>query len=312
MSNIPNNDPSPDTQPGGASGTPPPGRAESGSFVLSEKIAQLKAHWANFRKRVPAAGYLFDQVKNFNWREFISMLRNRLLAGVIVAIPIVVTVWVLQIAFAFIKGVSEPYLKSVGVTPPAWASFAITLIVLLAFGFMATNVIGSRIIETLEKLMLRIPGVSTIFSATKQVMEAFRGMGSAGSFQRVVYIEYPAPGCRLLAFVTGQFDDPATGTPLTAVFLPTSPNPITGFVIIVESSRLTESMMSVEQASKFIVSGGLVTPKWTASGAPALPPEPIPVFGQSNTEPTPGLMVPHPPDVVPQTSEAQSTNPASL
>ncbi len=231
--------------------------------ALVRPFVLLGDRWQSVVNRTPWLKNALGFLSGLPWGGFFSTLRNRLLAGVIVAIPIIVTIWVLQIAFKFIKGVSEPYLKVVlkGQEPPEYFSFAITLLVLLGLGFMATNVMGRQIIEITERLMLRIPGVASIFSATKQVIESFRGMGSTSNFQRVVFIEYPSKGCRLIGFVTGQFFDPVTQREVTSVFLPTSPNPITGFVLVIDNEFVMESFVTVEEALKMLFSAGLVTPR---------------------------------------------------
>jgi uncharacterized membrane protein len=213
-------------------------------------------------QREPWLTTILAAIGSIKWGDLLTTLRNRILAGVIIAIPIIVTIWVMQLAFDFIKGVSEPWVfRLTGHKPPDTVSFVITLLALLGLGFMATNVFGAKVIEGLEKFALSIPGVSTIFSASKQVIEAFKGISRPSSFQRVVYIQYPSEGCRLLAFVTGQFMDHGRNKEVTSVFLPTSPNPITGFVLIVDSDKVTDSQMSMEEAMKLVVSGGLVTPR---------------------------------------------------
>ncbi|MFQ3577708.1 MAG: DUF502 domain-containing protein [Verrucomicrobiia bacterium] len=243
--------------------TESPSSSSEEKNVLLKPIAILGERWQDLVNRTPWLKQALGFLSGLPWGGFLSTLRNRLLAGVIVAIPIIVTIWVLQIAFKFIKGVSEPYLKLAlkGEEPPEYFSFAITLLVLLGLGFMATNVMGRQIIEMAERLMLRIPGVASIFSATKQVMESFRGMGSTSNFQRVVFVEYPSKGCRLIGFVTGQFFDPVSQRDVTSVFLPTSPNPITGFVMVVDNEFVIESFITIEEALKMLFSAGLVTPK---------------------------------------------------
>lgn len=226
---------------------------------------KIKARLSALRARHPALDRAVKAVLSIRWQELLSTLRNRLIAGVLIAIPIIVTVWVLQIAFNFISTISLPWLTAVGIQAPREVAFFVTLLALLGLGFMATNVIGARIIAGIERLMLRIPGVAPVFSATKQIIEAFKGMSGPTSFQRVVYVEYPSPGCRLIGFVTGQYYDPVAGKELTAVFLPTCPNPITGFVLAIDSENVVDAPFGLDEATKMLVSVGLVTPKGSAS-----------------------------------------------
>ncbi len=226
---------------------------------------KLRMRWEELRKKYPLLDQLCDFLCGIRLNLIITTLRNRLLAGVLIAIPIIVTIWVLQIAFNFISTISLPWLIAVGFQAPRVVAFLVTLVILLGLGFMATNVIGARIIAGTERLMLKIPGVAPVFSATKQIIEAFKGMSGPTSFQRVVYIEYPSPGCRLIGFVTGQYFDPTSKKELTTVFLPTCPNPITGFVLAIDSENIVDAPFGLDEATKMLVSVGLVTPKGLTS-----------------------------------------------
>ncbi|QQL44099.1 DUF502 domain-containing protein [Sulfuriroseicoccus oceanibius] len=112
----------------------------------------------------------------------------------------------------------------------------------------------------LEVWVQTLPVLGLIYKSVKQLMESFRGLSSQRNFKRVVYIDYPAPGCRLLAFVTGDFADPVTDEPKTVVFLPTSPNPLTGFTLVVDTDKVTECNIGLEAALKLVFTAGLVTP----------------------------------------------------
>ena len=208
-------------------------------------------------------------------RPVLKAVRNKLFTGILVAIPIIVTLWVLQIAYNFIKGISNPVLAQIWLVRPdaqthdpgltigqlPGVSFFVTILILVLLGVMATNVLGQRILEWMERLMLRVPIVATIYTAVKQVIDSIRSFNNAANFKRVVYIEYPSEGCRLIALVTGQFYDEALGKEMTTVVIPTAPNPMTGLVVLVESSKLIESSLTIEEATKLIVSAGLVAPR---------------------------------------------------
>jgi len=208
-------------------------------------------------------------------RPILVAVRNKLFTGILVAIPIIVTIWVLQIAYDFIKGISNPLLAQIWLAKPnsvehypgltlgqiPSVSFFVTLLILVLLGIMATNVLGRRILEWGERMMLRVPIVATIYAGVKQVIDSFRAFNNASNFKRVVYIEYPSEGCRLIALVTGQFFDQALDREMTIVVIPTAPNPMTGLVVLVESSKLIESSLTIEEATKLIVSAGLVAPR---------------------------------------------------
>jgi uncharacterized membrane protein len=195
-----------------------------------------------------------------DWRFVLTTVRNKIFAGIVVAIPMIVTIWVLALAYEFVNGISDPFLRRVGVHIPG-LGFIVSMLLLFGIGFMATNVLGRRLLEGAERLLLRVPLVATIYAVVKQVIDSFRAFNNASNFKRVVYIEYPSEGCRLIALVTGQFYDPALGQEMTAVVIPTAPNPLTGLVVLVESSKLIESSLTIEEATKLIVSAGLVAPR---------------------------------------------------
>ena len=144
---------------------------------------------------------------------------------------------------------------------------------LMGLGFMATNVLGQRMLQGFERLVLRIPLAATIYTGVKQVIDSVKAFNSGSQFKRVAYVEYPSQGCKLIGFVTGQFYDERLKCDMTSVVIPTAPSPMTGIVIVVESSRVIESSLTIEEATKLIVSAGLVVPKKKGAG----PETPTPV-----------------------------------
>jgi uncharacterized membrane protein len=185
-------------------------------------------------------------------------------AGLLVAIPIVVTIWVFNLAYQFIDGVCGPiYTAVIGHYVPG-LGFITTILLVLAMGFMATNVLGRRILEAVEGLILSVPMVSQVYGVVKQATESVRTMkGQAGGqkFKRVAYIRMPESNGLLVGFVTGQCYEPALDKEFTLVFLPFTPNPVSGRVISVPSEEIIESELTVEQVMKIVLSAGLVTPE---------------------------------------------------
>jgi uncharacterized membrane protein len=211
-------------------------------------------------------------------KDILRVLGNRLLAGILVSVPLIVTLMVLRVAYQAIHAVTAPFLSALGINFPGSAFFA-TLLLLLGIGFMATHVLGKKIIESFERLILRIPVIAPLYNAVKQALESFRSFRDHRKFRGVAYVPYPHPGYHLIGFVTGNMHDPKIGGDVTTVFVPTSPNPLTGFVLTVPDRDLIESKLSLEQASKIIVSAGLVTPGTVpASGQnePNTPADPTP------------------------------------
>ncbi len=194
------------------------------------------------------------------WRSVLVVLRNKLIAGIVAAIPLIVTFDVLRIVYSVIDGISGPALERI-FGPIPGLGFAVTLVMLMGLGFMATNVLGQRMLLWFEKLVLRIPLAATVYAGVKQIIDSVKAFNSGSQFKRVAYVEYPSPGCKLIGFVTGQFYDERLKMEMTSVVIPTAPNPMTGLVIVVESSRVMDSSLTVEEATKLIVSAGLVVPR---------------------------------------------------
>ena len=206
-----------------------------------------------------ARGKLIYAAKH--WRETLADIRNKLLTGIVVAVPMIVTFKVLELAYGFIDGIGAPFLsKLIGKEIPG-LGFLVTVLLLIFLGYMATNVLGQRLIDWTERQLLRIPLVATIYTGVKQVIDSFKSFNNMANFKRVVYVEYPSPGCKLIGFVTGQYYDHRLQQEMVSVVIPTAPNPMTGLVIVVEASHVIESELNLEEAMKLIVSAGLVSPK---------------------------------------------------
>lgn len=188
--------------------------------------------------------------------------RTRMASGVVALIPLVVTVWVMRFLFTFTAGILLPFVDpAVGNWPAplrAALSFGILLVFIYALGTLATHVVGRRILGLGEAIVLRVPLVRVVYSASRQVVAAFQGRGSR-AFQSVVFVEFPGPGNQAIGFVTGSFTRP-DGTECSTVFVPTTPNPTTGFLQIYPKDRLVTTEYTVEEGIKMIMSLGVLVP----------------------------------------------------
>jgi len=189
----------------------------------------------------------------------LGLLGNRLLAGIAIAVPLVVTYWVLAFGYRVITGLSEPWLKTFGLNIPG-LGFFITLAFFTALGFMAAHVIGRRLLERGESFVLRIPVIASIYAGSKQILQSLQGATAAGKSRRVVTVDFLDTGSYLIGFATGSFTEAGSGRVMSTVFVPTAPNPTTGLIIAVPAERVKDCDMSMEEASKLLFSGGLVTP----------------------------------------------------
>lgn len=196
------------------------------------------------------------------------MLKKYLVAGLLIWLPLAITLWVLE----FLVSTMDRTLlllplewqpdRWIGVHIPGFG-LLLSLAIVLATGFLAANIIGQRLIVWWEGLLARIPFVRSIYSSVRQVSHTlFSHQGQ--SFRKVVLVEFPQRGQWTLGLVVGVPGDRLAGAidgePLMTVFVPTAPNPTSGYVIMVRPSEVREVDVSVDDAIKFHVSLGVVTP----------------------------------------------------
>jgi uncharacterized membrane protein len=205
-------------------------------------------------------------------------LRRYLVAGLLVWLPLGIT----YILLRFLIGLMDRSLKYVPARylPEAWLGFPIpglgvilTIIVLLVTGVLAANFVGRSVVGGWESLMERIPIVRSIYSAAKNFAEiVFSESGSA--FSKVLLVEYPRKGLYTLTFQTasdvGEIQG-RTGEDVVCCFVPTTPNPTSGFIIIVPKKDVIELDMEVDEAVKLIMSLGVVVPTWSKGRTAELP-----------------------------------------
>ena len=194
-------------------------------------------------------------------------LRRYLVAGLLVWLPILVTVLVLKFLIDLVD--STLLLLPTAVQPETLIGFRIPGLgillsgaVLLATGMGVTNLFGRSMVKLWEGLLARIPVVRAIYSASKQLAETLFG-GKGKSFRKVVMVRYPHAGAWALAFLTGDGLVEAsskTGRDLVNVFVPTTPNPTSGFFIMVPREEMIELEMSVDTGVRLILSAGAVGP----------------------------------------------------
>lgn len=189
-------------------------------------------------------------------------LRKYLITGLLVWLPVVVTVYVLWWGFKFFDSVlGNAITRFIGMRIPGIG--ILTSLVLIFFtGLFAANYLGRRLIAFGDNLMTRIPLVRSVYLTVKQIVDAFLH-GSNVAFQQVVLVEYPRPGMWAIAFMTSDVKNEIhekTNEDIIAVFIPTTPNPTSGFLLYVPKQDVIFADMSVEDGLKMVVSGGIVTP----------------------------------------------------
>jgi uncharacterized membrane protein len=203
---------------------------------------------------------------------FLDRLRNYFFTGLLVLGPLVLTGYVVWRLFFFFDHLAGSTLRGGYIRPggiPGLGFITVVLIILVT-GILASNLLGRQIARAVEGALLRVPYLRGLYSTVKQVGEALLS-DKRGAFQRVVLIEYPRAGVFTLAFVTAP---PSTavagenGKPLTAVFVPTPPNPTTGPLLFLPEEELVPTTITVEQAIRMVVSAGVATPPAPGAQAP--------------------------------------------
>jgi len=190
----------------------------------------------------------------------VNHLKGRFIAGLFVVIPIGITIFILKFLFNFTDGILSSYLDRLfsiiigrDLHFPGLGIVTGAVVIYLA-GLLATNILGTRILKLGDDLLTRIPLVKSIYSSSKQLTKVFREGKS--SYRRAVFVEWPRPGVKAIGFVTAEVE--RNGEQLVVVYIPTMPNPTSGFALFFRAEDVLDSGMSVEDAVKFVVSGGAV------------------------------------------------------
>jgi uncharacterized membrane protein len=205
----------------------------------------------------------------------LANLQRNIIAGIFIVVPIWLTVWVITFLMNLLIEFGSPVAAQLAIwlapTSPRlaalfqarWfqdlAAIIIVLVGLLLLGVVGRAVIGRRLLGAFDALMGRIPLVQSIYGSARKLIQTVQTKPDSG--QRVVLIAFPSPGMKAVGLVTRTFIDPATGIEIAAVYVPTTPNPSSGYVELVPSSTLTPLDWTVNEALTFIISGGAVAPE---------------------------------------------------
>ena len=197
-------------------------------------------------------------------------MKKYFITGLLIWIPLVITLWVLKLV---VDALDQSLLlfpvlyrpdALFGIHIPGFG-VVLTLVVVLLTGVFAANFIGERLVRLWHDILHRIPVVNTVYSSVKQVSDTlFSSSGEA--FRRAVLVQYPRPGSWTIAFVTGQPGGEVANHlqgEYVSVYVPTTPNPTSGFFLMMPKSEVIELDMSVDAALKYVISMGVVVPSAT-------------------------------------------------
>lgn len=202
-------------------------------------------------------------------------LQKLFFTGLLTLFPIWLTWVVVKFVFVLLSGISAPLInflaqqitarfpRTLGVIDDSWVqntlSMIATLAVIILVGLLARRVIGQRLLAWFEKLMLRIPLANIIYTSSRKLLDILQT--KPGNTQRVVLIDFPHREMKSVGLVTRVMKEEGTGRELAAVYVPTTPNPTSGYLEIVPVELLTPTDWTVDQAMSFIISGGAVAPE---------------------------------------------------
>ncbi|MDP6684442.1 MAG: DUF502 domain-containing protein [Candidatus Marinimicrobia bacterium] len=186
----------------------------------------------------------------------ISHLRRVILTGLLAIVPVALTFYILKLIFSFLDNLTSPILGDIYIPG---LGILLTLLLVYFLGLFITNLLGKRFLHWLETVIKNIPLVNTIYNTIKQITQAFTGT-TGKNFQSVVYMEYPRKDLWTLAFVTGESKN-EKNEEFYHLFVPTTPNPTSGVFIVIPKKDAKETGLTVEEALKSVISGGMLAPK---------------------------------------------------
>jgi len=201
-------------------------------------------------------------------------LKRYFITGLLVVVPLYITVYVLTLIVGFMDNIFS--VLPITLRPDTYLPVRIpgqgivfTIIGIFIVGVIATNILGKRLFAIGERALLRVPVVRIVYNASKQFMETFFS-GERDGFRKVVLVEFPKKGVYSIGFITGrakgELQQDVHEKPIT-LFMPTAPNPTSGYLIVVEEASTIPLKMSVEDAFKVVMTGGMVVPPGAASHA---------------------------------------------
>jgi len=214
--------------------------------------------------------------------SFLRAVRTAFFSGLLLLSPLVVTVWAFSKIIDLVGGTFRPlfffYVPAPLRDQPSltvmWDVLSTLIIIALValLGFLSRYVFGKYFLEVGERVIQGIPGVRPVYNTVKQIVETF-GSQNRNLFSKVVLIEFPREGAWTLAFLTNkQQGEPQSriGPGAWTVFVPTTPNPTSGFLLMLPKDKIVELDMSVGDGMKMIISGGAVVPPWPVAKVSAL------------------------------------------
>jgi len=200
-----------------------------------------------------------DDLKKVSAR---AVVRRYFVTGILVLLPLAVTVWLFWRIISGVEGAVQSVLERFSWTYHTGYGLLVVVAIIFAAGLFAHNVIGRKLVRFMDNLVTKIPFVSKVYLTVQQIRDAFVGRHH-GLFQSVAVVEYPRAGLYTICFVTSTAEGEVqykTEERVVCVFVPTTPNPTSGFLLFVPQDDLIPLSMTVEEAMKLVISGGALIP----------------------------------------------------
>ena len=203
-----------------------------------------------------------EKVDGKIWRAA-RHIRKKIVTGLLLLFPFVLTILILKFIFGLLDGFLGQYFTRFLQRPIPGLGIISTFILAYFLGLIGSNIIGRRIVSLGERIFVKVPVARGIYSSAKQLVNTFSSSSNA-NFKRVILVEYPRLGLYTLGFITregfGEVQE-KTEEHVVNVFIPTTPNPTSGYLIMVPKDRVIPLEMSVEDGIRLIVSGGIASPE---------------------------------------------------
>jgi uncharacterized membrane protein len=195
-------------------------------------------------------------------RIFISVkntIRNRIFAGIIVIVPLAITFYIFKFILSFLDSFAAPLIEKILKHHIPGLGILITLIFTYLVGLLTANVAGKKIVAFGESILSSLPVIKNVYGGAKQLIAAFSFAGKS-KFNRVILVVFPRKGLWSIGFVTKDFLFEHENKPMISIFVPTTPNPTTGFYLILPKQDIVNTKLSIEEGVKLVVSGGIIAP----------------------------------------------------
>ncbi|MDD5583204.1 MAG: DUF502 domain-containing protein [Candidatus Marinimicrobia bacterium] len=186
-------------------------------------------------------------------------LKNDFLSGLLVVIPLGITLFALQFLFLFFDNITGQYFREFLPFYIPGIGLLFSIIVILLIGIFVNHWLGKKLFHSLERRIVKLPLLGSVYTVTRQILEIFGSSRKRREFQKVIFLQYPKEGIWTIGFVTGHSLS-ANNTQLYNVFVPTTPNPTSGYMIFIPIEDAVESPLTIEEGMRIVISGGIVAP----------------------------------------------------